>query len=174
MSVIAEIGEVMQLGFVPLDFDATLRFWVEKMGAGPFYIMRGNRAEFGQYRGQRTDPELTIAFGQWGAIQIEIVRQDNDAPSLYREWLEAGNQGLHHVCLLTDDMVRARDIILSTGAKIIYEGRAAGAEWLYADMGGGPGTIVEVTCHSPESAAMMAIIRESSLGWDGSDPVRYL
>ena len=34
------LGEVMQLAYVPADFDGALKFWIETMGAGPFFAHR--------------------------------------------------------------------------------------------------------------------------------------
>lgn len=174
MSVIREIGEIMQLGYVPADFDATLEFWIKTMGAGPFYVMQGRLAETSSHRGKDSNPDLTIALGYWDDMQIEIMRQNDDTPSLYREWREADGQGLHHICVLTDDMDRARTIMTAAGAEIIFEGSAIGAAWFYADTGGGPGTMVEVSRQSQQSAALMAMIRDASRAWDGSDPIRFL
>lgn len=173
-AVIADIGDVMQLAFVPADFDATLKLWIETMGAGPFYLLRARHEEFAQFNGRDTRPDLTIALGYWGDMQIEIIRQENEAPSPFREWRQAGHDGLQHICVLTDDIGTARQTMAAAGATIVFEARAFGAAWFYADTGGGPGTMVEVTCHSERSAALMAMIRESHDTWDGSDPVRVL
>src|SRR5690606_23902147 len=37
-SLISRLGNVMQLAFVPRDFDAAVRFWTETMGVGPFFL----------------------------------------------------------------------------------------------------------------------------------------
>ena len=176
MPTIAGIGEVMQLGFVPRDWDAALKYWIETMGAGPFHVLSGNHAETAYHRGRPSDPELTIAFGHWGDtdLQIELIRQDNDAPSIYREWLDEGREGVQHVCVVTDDLDRAHETIEASGAQVVCGGAAVGTTWFYADTGGGPGTMVEVTCQSEQVAAMMKMIRDSARGWDGSDPIRHL
>ena len=35
---IAQLGAVMQIAYVPADFDAALRFWIDIMGVGPFFV----------------------------------------------------------------------------------------------------------------------------------------
>ena len=169
MPGISDIGEVMQLGYVPDDFDAALDFWIGTMGAGPFYVLRANRAERSWYRGAETDPELTVAIGHWGEMQIELIRQDNDAPSPYREW---PGKGLHHVCILTDDIDRAKRITAAAGGEIVFGGEAVGAEWFYAEMGSADVPMVEVLRPSEASTALVRMIRDAARDWDGSDPIR--
>jgi methylmalonyl-CoA/ethylmalonyl-CoA epimerase len=172
-SLITSIGSVTQLAFVPSDFDATLKFWIETMGAGPFFILRA-QIETAKYRGQATRPDVTTALGYWDDLQIEIIRQENDVPSLYKEWRDAGGEGLHHVCVETKDFAGAKAIAAAAGAELIFDADFFGTEWCYVDTGGGPGTIVEIISQSPEVAGMMAKIRDSRRGWDGSDPIRHL
>ena len=38
---IAALGEIMQLAFVPDDFDAAVKHWTQVMGVGPFFLMEG-------------------------------------------------------------------------------------------------------------------------------------
>ena len=33
-----------------------------------------------------------------------MIRQHNDAPSIYKAWRDEGREGLHHVCILVDDL----------------------------------------------------------------------
>ena len=36
-ALIARLGTVMQLAFVPEDVEGALRYWTETMGVGPFF-----------------------------------------------------------------------------------------------------------------------------------------
>lgn len=170
---ITDLGAVMQLAYVPDDFDATLDHWV-RMGAGPFFIMSGSRAEWARNRGKPSDPVLTVALGHWGDMQIEIIRQDNDEASPYKEWRDAGGEGLHHVCIVVDDIGEAKRVCAEAGGELMFNGAAAGAEWIYVDSHGGPGSVIEIIQHSEQSAGLMAMIRSASQGWDGTDPVRHI
>jgi catechol 2,3-dioxygenase-like lactoylglutathione lyase family enzyme len=107
-------------------------------------------------------------------MQIEIIRQENDALSPYSEWRKAGSEGVHHVCVKVDDLDKAAEICRAAGAEIVFSGEAAGTRWFYADTGGGPGTILEVVCFSPQSGGLQAMIRDAARDWDGSDPIRRL
>lgn len=165
-----ELGEVNQIAFVPEDFDAALRFWVETMGAGPFFVLRNSIAG----AADETNPALDIALGHWGEIQIELIRQLNDAPSPYKTWRDAGGSGVHHICIAVPDLAEAKQLVAQKGMEVLLHGKANGAEWIYVDTGGGPGTIVEIIQHSPASQGLMDMVRQGAANWDGTDPVREI
>ena len=170
----AELGEINQIAFIPEDFDACLRFWTEVMGAGPFFILSGTIATSSSYLGAPTNPVLDIALGHWGDLQIEIIRQTNDDPSPYKAWRDAGGVGVHHTCIAVPDIAAAKMLAAEKGMEVLLTGAANGAEWIYVDTGGGPGTIVEIIQHSVASQGLMDMVRASARGWDGSDPVRRM
>lgn len=174
MSRIANVGQVMQLAFVPADIDAALAHWL-KMGAGPFFALDHVQLEGVRYQGQAADIDFSMLLGYWGDLQIELIRQHNDAPSIYKAWRDAGHEGLHHVCLLTDDMAAARAACTEAGAVVAQEAKVpGGGEVIYVDTGGGPGTMVEILKPAPGGREFFGMMRQAHQGWDGSDPVRRL
>lgn len=171
---IAALGPVMQLAFVPADFDAALRFWTETMGAGPFYLMEHIQAEDFKYRGEAATIDFSAAIGYWGDLQIELIRQHDGAPSIFSTWRAQGLEGLHHVCIAVDDMEQARKVCAAAGATVMQEARFRGgdAEVIYVDTHGGQGTMVELWKGDDAGRAFFAGLREAARGWDGKDPVR--
>ena len=90
-------GEVRQLGYVVRDIDKAMRHWVEVLGIGPwFYVERLPVTNF-RYRGEPSDVHASIAIANSGRPQIELIQQRNDAPSMYRDFIRAGHEGLQHV-----------------------------------------------------------------------------
>jgi hypothetical protein len=171
---LVRIGEVMQLAYVPADFDAALAHWL-KLGAGPFFALDHVALEDVRYRGRPATIDFSMMLGYWGDLQVEIIRQHNDAPSIYKAWRDAGREGLHHVCILTDDMAGARSAAAAAGAVVEQEARVpGGGEVFYVDTGGGPGTMVEILKPAPGGREFFGMMREAHRGWDGSDPVRRL
>lgn len=169
---IAAIGPVMQFAFVPRDFDAAVRHWTETMGVGPFYLIENNVLGEALFLGEPYHCVFSIAIAYWGDIQIELVRQENDAPSIYKG---AEGEALHHTCILTDDIHKARKISDESGAKVLVEGKVGADGYvLYVDSGGGPGSIVEILQLSSGTEGLFGMIKAASVGWDGSDPLRKL
>lgn len=171
---IARLGEVMQLAYVPGDFEAALDHWL-KVGAGPFFALDHVQLEDVRYRGRPAEIDFSMMLGYWGDLQIELIRQHNDTPSIYKAWRNGGREGLHHVCILVDDMEAARDACAAAGASVEQEARVpGGGEVIYVDTGGGPGTMVEILKPAPGGRDFFAMMREAHRGWDGADPVRRL
>ncbi|HEX8447872.1 MAG TPA: VOC family protein [Sphingomonas sp.] len=171
---IATLGPVMQLAFVPHDFEAAIRFWTETMGAGPFFRLPHIAYRAARYRGETSHVDFSVVLGYWGDMQIELVEQHCDSPSIYRQWLDDGREGLHHVCVLVDSIAHARTVCAAAGAQVVQEVFMDGAEAIYVDTGGGPGTMVELLEPSPDFAGLFAMMRAAARDWDGSDPVRPL
>ncbi len=170
---IAALGEIMQLAFVPKDFDAAIKHWTEVMGVGPFFMIENIHLDGMKYRGQSTDAVFTLALAYWGDIQIELIRPENDAPSIYTgEYAEVS--GLHHVCILTDDIAQARATCDAQGAEIMVEGKFGNSEVIYVDPGNGPGSLVEILQQDPDGPDLFGMIKAAGIDWDGSDPVRSL
>ncbi len=171
---IASLAPVMQLAFVPQDIDAALQFWTKTIGAGPFFHLPHITYKSARYRGQPSNVDFSVLIGYWGDLQIELIEQHCDSPSIYKAWLDEGREGLHHVCLLVDSIAHAREVCAKVGATVEQEVFLDGAEAIYVDTGGGPGTLVEILEPSPAFAGMFAMMRDAARDWDGSDPVRAL
>ena len=172
---ITDLGEIMQLAFVPADFDGALRYWTETIGAGPFFALDHVKLDEVKYLGAPSDPDFSMALGYWGDMQIELIRQHNDAPSIYKAWRDEGQEGLHHVCILIEDMAEARAVCADAGASVAQEGLVSGGgEVIYADPGGGPGSLVEILKPGPGTHDFFAMMRDAARGWDGSEPLRRL
>jgi len=63
-------------------------------------------------KGKPSPVDVSIALANSGALQIELIQQRNDAPSMYRDFLNAGHEGLQHLAYWTmrfeDDLARVR------------------------------------------------------------------
>ncbi|WP_293903093.1 VOC family protein [Phenylobacterium sp.] len=172
---ITSLGTVMQIAYVPADFDAALAFWTKTMGVGPFFALDHVQLQDLKYRGAPAQIDFSMVIGYWGDVQIELIRQHNDAPSIYKAWRDEGREGLHHVCILVDDMAAARDVCARAGAVVVQEGKVAGGgEVIYVDTGGGPGTMVEILKTGAGGREFFGMMRDAARGWDGTDPVRRL
>ncbi|AMK19935.1 MULTISPECIES: VOC family protein [Sphingobium] len=172
-------GPTRQLGLVVRDFDATLRHWTQVQDVGPFWFFRDMPVQDFRYRGQQAEPPIvSIAFGYTGDLQIEIIHQQNDAPSIYREFLDSGREGLQHISGFTDrpgyDRIHAEAI--ASGLSVVHEGSIGGTRFAYFDTESLPGA---VTCEISESdmpgpRELFEGMRLAAASWDGSDPLRPL
>lgn len=166
-------GPIIQNGFVVRDLEAAMRHWVG-LGVGPFFVLP--RVEFAAvtYRGRPTQVEIAVAMAYSGALQIELVQQLNDAPSIYREFLDQGREGLHHVGVASTDYAADLARVTASGLEVAMAGStAAGTGFAYLDSDGGfQGSMVELFEATPGLMTFFARVEAASHGWDGSDPIR--
>jgi hypothetical protein len=168
------LGDVIQLAFFPTDFDATMKYWIETVGVGPFFVLNDVRLDGMKYKGEPTDAVFTMAIGYWGDIQIELIKTDSDAPSLYAGEYAVRDR-LHHVCVFVESIVEAREACAAVGAEIIVEGNVGpdGAV-IYVDPGQGPGHVIEYLQPMAGSEGLFQMMKDAARDWDGSDPIRVL
>ena len=170
----SDFGPIMQLAFLPEDFDAALRYWTETMGVGPFTLLDG--IELGDMRcmGEPSHARFGVAIAYWNDMQIELIRPENDAPAHYTGGYKVHDR-VHHVCVVVDDMDAVRAALDAAGATIVVEGKVGDDGYvIYADPGTGPGGLIEYVKLGAGGAELFAMIRESAKGWDGSEPLRRL
>ncbi|MEM6557734.1 MAG: VOC family protein [Pseudomonadota bacterium] len=172
---IASLGEIMQLAFVPPDFDAAVERWTKTMGVGPFFLMEGIHLEGMRYKGSPTDAHFDLALAYWGDLQVELIRPRDAHPSIYiGPYADGLKGGLHHVCLLIEDIDDAYAACEAQRAEVLIEGSLGQSRVIYADPGGGPGSVVEMLQPSPDSPDLFAMIKQAGADWDGRDPLRKL
>lgn len=170
---LAGLGPIMQLSYCPTDYDAALAHWIS-LGAGPFFEMPHVQLENVRFRGKPSPIDFSMAIGYLGDIQIELIHQHNDAPSMYTEWHAEGREGLQHMCVLVDDIEDARRRITAQGGTVLQEGTLPGGAGavIYVDTGGGPGTVMEYLEIGEAGRQGFAMMREAHRTWDGSEPIR--
>jgi methylmalonyl-CoA/ethylmalonyl-CoA epimerase len=171
-AAIKSLGTVMQLAFLPDDFDAALKHWTQVMGVGPFFLFEGAHLNGMTYRGVPTEAAFDIAMSYWGDIQIELVRPRDDHPSIYTgEYANVGG-GLHHVCIIVDDIKHAARVSEAHGGTVVLEGSLGDNEIIYVDPGQGPGHLIEMLQQCSNGPRFFNMVKAAAHDWDGSDPVR--
>ena len=95
-------GAIRQNGYVVRDIEAAMKHWSTVLGVGPwFYTAHAPIQDF-SYRGMRSNVDMAIALANSGPLQLELIQQHNDAPSLYRNFLNGGQEGLQHIAYWTE------------------------------------------------------------------------
>src|SRR5688572_11335534 len=108
----APFGPVMQLGFVVPDLEQAMEHWSGTIGVGPFFVL--SHIQFAEtfYKGRPTKFDMSVGVAQWGEVQVELIQQYDDVPSIYSEFPGRTLGGLQHVGVMTrsvaDDLERLR------------------------------------------------------------------
>ncbi|MGA2519727.1 MAG: VOC family protein [Acidimicrobiales bacterium] len=166
-------GPVRQNGYVVRDLDGAIEAWLAA-GVGPWLILPSMKQTGSLYRGEPTEPRVTIGFANSGELQIELIMQEDDSPSIYREFLDAGHEGFHHLAWWAEDFDAVTSAV-SASWPVVHEGNAGGvARFAYYDTGGVTCTVVELMELTDATRWLVSTVRDAALGWDGSEPVRSL
>jgi hypothetical protein len=166
-------GSLRQMGYVVRDIQGAMKHWVEVCGVGPwFYADRLPLTGF-RYRGRSYDGiHVSVALANSGDVQLELIQQRDDSPSLYRDFLAAGHEGLQHWSSWPEDFQARRDRAVADGWTIGQEGESARGPFVYFLDEGHPGTVIEMAEMTPTRRRIFDAIRAAAVDWDGSDPIR--
>ncbi|MGH8810612.1 MAG: VOC family protein [Advenella sp.] len=169
------LGDVRQIGLVVRDIEKAMGHWSKILGVGPwFYKEKVGTTEFSYYGKPSALPELSIALANSGGIQLELIQQRNNAPSLYLDFLGTGAEGIQHVAYWTfDHFDQHRNKLLTQGyqeghAGRMGEGRGRFAYLLHPDM---PGNVIELSEMTGGKGEYFAKIAEAHTNWDGEESV---
>lgn len=164
-----------QMGFVVDDIVATAHRWAEVHGVGPFHVLPAREVEC-THRGVATTVDLQIAAAQAGPVQIELIHQRDDRPSVFREPTFAGPCGFHQVCTVTEDYAGTLAGYAAKGYEVACEipGTRGAPSVAYVDTFVDFGFYTEVVGSTPLFLEQLAAISATCATWDGTDPVREL
>jgi catechol 2,3-dioxygenase-like lactoylglutathione lyase family enzyme len=167
-------GEIRQVAYLVPDIEAAMDYWSKVLGVGPWFYNPRVPIRNYTYRGERYEPHNSVALANAGGLQVELLQTRNDVPSMYRDFLRAGHQGVQHVAYWTEsfdaDLGRAEAL----GFKVCMGGEVGDkGRFVYFETDASqPGTVVELSEVAGPKGKLFKLIREASQGWDGSDPVR--
>jgi hypothetical protein len=111
----ALFGKVCQNGYVVRDIQKAMKFWTEVQRVGPFFYIPEVKTDWFRYRGADSPVEMSIALANSGDLQIELIQQRNDAPSMYRDHLAEYGEGLQHMSYWTTDYQALYDRAIAAG-----------------------------------------------------------
>jgi hypothetical protein len=165
---------MFQLGFVVEDLLAAAAQWVQVFGVGPFHIMPRVQTSC-RYRGTDSQVDIQIAVAQAGPVQIELIEDHTDGPSIFRDLRNThGPSGFHQICTVTRRYDEAIAHYGSQGYELAYESPSPGQRVAFFDTVEDFGFFAEVV---EEKASFQANLSKISLicaDWDGTDPLRIL
>jgi hypothetical protein len=165
---------VRQLAYVVRDMDAALKYWIDVLKVGPFFTIERAPLENQKLFCKATNTDVSIALGNSGDLQIELIVQNNDEPSVYREFLDSGRVGVHHFGLMPEDYGATCEQYRALGHQPAFECTIGGVPLVYFDTVKTVGHYIELWDNHPMFKDLFLTIEKAAQGWDGTDPVRPL
>ncbi|MFN0092099.1 MAG: VOC family protein [Acidimicrobiales bacterium] len=171
------LGGVFQLGYVVTDLDAALTHWIDRFGVGPWYVFKLRGAVW-RCGASTTLPDLSIALSNSGDVQVELIQQHDQAPSMYLDYLaRCPGGGLQHLGYLPADYDAALAAAQALGFGPGQEGSFKGGRFAYLDCEapGQTGTVIELVEPGEQTLSFFAHIRDQAAAWDGeTQPVHRI
>jgi hypothetical protein len=166
-------GPIRQIGYVVTDFDEALGGWVE-LGVGPWFVIRGMTQRV-LYRGEPCEITLSLAMANSGDLQVELIHQDDDTPSIFTEFLAGGEEGFHQLAYWTEDFDATMHTVTGAGWPVVWSGgEDVGTRFAYVEPPNSPAAIIEIMELTETTAGMGDFIRHTAANWDGTDPIREM
>ena len=168
------LGPMRQIGYVVRDIEKAMRYWTEVNRVRPWFYFERFSFDAFTYRGQRQDQvNLSVALGNCGDMQLELIQQRCDTPSMWRDFIQSGHEGMQHFAVWPEDYDAAYQKALDAGFRVCQEGDLTGrGRFVYFANEDHPGTVVELSHFTPARQRSAAMIREAAATWDGTNPVR--
>lgn len=166
-------GPIRQCGIVVPSLDRALDYWTGVLGIGPFYRMNHVELDYFRLRGQESEVDLSIALGNSGDMQIELIEQHNDAPSPYLDFLNRHGPGLQHYSVWSENYDSEMQRLAGEGIEVLAEGKIGnGSRFAYFEGGNDGQPVMEISDLTSTTAELFKMIRDEAAGWDGRNPVR--
>lgn len=167
------LNTIRQLGYVVSNLEESLKYWVEILGVGPFFMIEHCALREQIYRGRHSAVDVDIALGNSGEVQIELIFQhNNNELSIYNESNPAGHLGLHHFGLMPPDFELARTRFMREGCEEVFACTVSGAQLSYFDTRAQVGHFTEIWEQSHVFNDVAQMVEDAAKKWDGLDPVR--
>jgi hypothetical protein len=164
---------LFQLGFVVDDLvDASME-WARVFGVGPFHVLPPIEQPC-TYRGAESAFNIQISVAQAGPVQIELIKQHCDRPSVLRELATEDGSGFHQLCTVAADYEGKKRYYEQLGYELVCELVARGQHVAYFDTVDDFGFYTELVEEVPGFIDGLAKIAQTCAEWDGTDPVRIL
>jgi hypothetical protein len=167
------VGGLVQYAYVVADIERSVAEFVDRLGMGPWFVRGPFRPLAGRYRGEPSQPLVTLARAFSGHAMVELIEQHDDLPSVFHEGEGPRRYGFHHWAVFSDhfeaDLRRHAELghdeafadVLPSGARIAYVDSTPEL----------PG-MIEIVEHTAEQERVYDEIYRASIGWDGSEPMR--
>ena len=167
----ARLGTIRQLGYVVENLDRAVEAWSAGLGVGPWTVIR-NIPLHSSYRGAPSQPLIDIALGYRGGMQIELIKQNNDAPSPYRSFIERGQYGLHHTAFISEQIDEDARLLQRAGLSLVCDiNMPTGGRYVYFQSPvPGERTFIELLEATPAMRQMFEQGIAATAGWDGHSP----
>lgn len=168
------MGEIRQISFLSRDLQATMRHFAAAFGIGPWFYEPSISFRHCLYRGRPIETTIGAALANSGAMQFEIIQQNDSTPSVYTEFLQQyqRHEQVQHLNICVDDVAASTAEAVGRGYEVVQEGSTGLGTFTYLSHPMMPDICLELSDLKGLKADIFERVRLAAIGWDGSDPIR--
>ena len=166
-------GDMRQVGIVVRDIKTALQHWVEVCGIGPWFYADKLPIDAFTYKTEAFDDiHISVALANSGDVQLELIQQRCTTPSMYRDFLAAGYEGMQHWSSWPEDYDVRLEHALSNSYSIGQAGDSPRGRFVYLLNENHPGTVIEMAELTATRRTIFDAIHAAAVDWDGMAPIR--
>ncbi len=163
---------IFQNAFIVNDLEAACERWARTMGIGPFILLENIDLPNIVYRGAPGELKLSAALAASADLQVELIQPLHDTPSVYRDFYKTGEEGFHHMGVLTDNLAADIADYESRGHMVICSGGdPEGTEIAYMDTWDDARCLVELIRPADSYMDMTQMLKDAAAAWDGKTAI---
>jgi hypothetical protein len=132
---------IVQRSYVYRDIEKRAKLLEEMYNLPPFKFLEA-RGGFIRYRGKKEQISIRWAANRIFNTEIELIEWISGENS-FKEFLDSGREGLHHVAVVVDDYERYLEYFKEIGVEVIQYGRDVN-RWAYLGTEESIGVILEI------------------------------
>jgi hypothetical protein len=168
-------NSIIQIAYSVADIEAEMRRYSELLHVGPWFLIGPFVPPKGRYRGTPTKAHFSLALAYSAELQVELIQQHDEEPSVFRETLEArGAHGFHHWGIGTRDFEKTAAHYRSLGYAEAFTDTAPdplGCRVIYFDTGRElPGMLEVIEINAPTEQAFHGMY-QAAQEWNGKDHI---
>ncbi len=174
MSNTAPLGEIVQIAYAVVDVRAAARTFAERLGAGPFFVRHHDLPRRVEHQGEHGEFDHSSAYGQWGAIQLELFEVHHAAPQSLAD-IVMKSSGIHHMTWFVESIEAEQRRLAEIGwPEVLWAETASGFGYAFHDARAQLGHLVEIYRPNDGVLRLYGKVAAAADGWDGTDPVREM
>jgi len=173
--MLSPLGKIAQIAFATRDIRASIDYFAEQLGIGPWFLIERSAFKTCRYRGRSCEVELSAAFANSGGMEFELMQLiRDDGQSMWRDALAAGfgREALHHWCIWPDDYDGTLGRAFAMGYAAVQDGETARGRFAYLQRVSDADHILELTESTPGRRAFQKLVADAGRDWDGRERVR--
>jgi hypothetical protein len=164
---------IIQMAYVVPDLRAAIEQWATTLRIGPWFVLEHFTGLDPIYRGGSSAADVSLAMSFAGHKNIELIQENNDAPSVYREMIQRRGYGFHHWGLATWSFDASVASYERAGYALAFRATVpSGGRVGYMDTTAVLPGFTELIELGGDFEVVFDRFYRASLDWDGKDPVR--